>query len=70
MITRKASVLCTGCPESRIDSARVKKFLIENSWIITDAIEKADLIIFRACGLTNTAIENSLQTIKRLNAKK
>lgn len=70
MFTRKACVLCTGCPESRIDSTRVKNFLIENGWTITDAVEEADLILFRACGLINRPIENSIQVIRKLNAEK
>ena len=70
MLTKKACVICTGCPESRIDTTRVKKYLIENDWTITDAIEEADLILFRACGLTNREIEASIQAIKKLKAEK
>ena len=70
MFTRKACVLCTGCPESRIDSTRVKNFLIENDWTITDEVKEADLVLFRACGLTKVAIENSIQIIRRLDAEK
>ena len=70
MLIRKVCVLCTGCPESRIDSTRVKNFLIENKWIIPDEVEDADLILFRACGLTNKLTENSIQVIRRLKAEK
>ncbi|MCW4031667.1 MAG: hypothetical protein NWE80_04810, partial [Candidatus Bathyarchaeota archaeon] len=70
MLSKKACVLCTGCPESRIDSTRVKNFLIENGWTITDEVEEADLMLFRACGLTNVAIEHSIQVIRRLKAEK
>ena len=70
LLSRKACVLCTGCPESRIDSARVQNFLKENGWIITKELEEADLILFRACGLTNNQVENSIQVIRRLKAKK
>lgn len=70
MLSKKACVLCTGCPESRIDSTRVKNFLIENGWTITDKVEEADSVLFRACGLTNVAIEHSIQVIRRLKAKK
>ena len=70
LFNKKASVLCTGCPESGIDSTRVKNFLVENNWTITDQLEEADLIIFRACGLTNKDITNSIQVIRQLNTQK
>jgi len=70
LLSRKACVLCTGCPESRIDSTRVQNFLIENGWSIANELEEADLILFRACGLTNNQVENSIQVIRRLKAKK
>lgn len=70
MLSKKACVLCTGCPESRIDSTRVKNFLIENGWTISDKVEEADSVLFRACGLTNAAIEHSIQVIRSLKAKK
>jgi MiaB/RimO family radical SAM methylthiotransferase len=66
----KACVVCTGCPESRIDSATVKKFLVENGWNVTEEIEEADLLLFRACGLTNVNIEKSLQAIRTLDSRK
>ena len=69
MPTRKACVLCRGCPESRIDANRVKNFLIENDWTITDNVEEADLLLFRACGLTTIDIDNSIQVIIKLKAE-
>lgn len=65
-----ACVLSTGCPESRIDSARVQNFLRENGWIITNDVKNADLILFRTCGLTETKTNDSLQTIKKIKAEK
>lgn len=69
-MTKKAYVLCTGCPESRIDSARVQNFLKENGWNITNDLKEADLILFRTCGLTEKAAKESLQIIRRVKAKK
>jgi MiaB/RimO family radical SAM methylthiotransferase len=70
LFTKKACVLCNGCPESRIDSSVVQNFLIENGWTLTDKVEEADLVLFRACGLVNNAVDNSLRIIKKLDAQK
>lgn len=70
MFPGKACVLCIGCPESRIDSNRVKNFLKENDWIVTNRLKEADLVLFRTCGLTNFSIDNSVQLIKKLKAEK
>lgn len=67
---KNAYVLCTGCPESRIDSARVQIFLKENGWNIIDDLKKADLILFRACGLKEDSAQESLQIIRRIEAEK
>jgi tRNA A37 methylthiotransferase MiaB len=69
LFIKKAFVLCSGCPESRIDSSRVKNFLIENNWLITDKVEEADLVLFRACGLTNADIDDSVQFIEDLKSQ-
>jgi len=69
-LTKNAYVLCTGCPESRIDSARVQNFLVENGWKITNDVKKADVIVFRACGLTEKTAEDSLQIIRNVKSKK
>jgi tRNA A37 methylthiotransferase MiaB len=44
------SVVCNGCPEKRIDSARVQKYFMENGWLIAENWQNADLILFNACG--------------------
>ena len=66
----KACVLCNGCPENRVDSARVQKYLEENGWLITEDHANADLILFNACSLTqeNTAI--SLKIIQKIQEEK
>ena len=70
MFDKKAYVLYNGCPESGIDSARVQNFLRENGWNITNELKEADLIVFRACGLTDESAEESLQVIRRVKAEK
>ncbi len=42
-------IITNGCPENRIDGARVQKFLIENSFQITNNYLDADVILFNAC---------------------
>jgi len=56
---KKACVLTHGCPESRIDSAKVQVFLQKNSYAITRKVKEADLILFRTCGLTKRSEDNS-----------
>lgn len=69
-MTKNAYVLCTGCPESRIDSARVQNFLVENGWKITNDLKEADVIVFRVCGLTEKTAEDSIQIIRKIKSKK
>jgi threonylcarbamoyladenosine tRNA methylthiotransferase CDKAL1 len=69
-VTKIGCVLCTGCPESRIDSARIQNFLKKNGWKITKNLKKADLILFRACGLTDKMAINSLSIIRKIKAEK
>lgn len=63
-------ITCTGCPESRFDSARVEQFLKENGWAVTKNIKTADVVLFRACGLTGTTTNDSLQIIRMIKAEK
>jgi tRNA A37 methylthiotransferase MiaB len=65
-----AYVTCNGCPESRIDSARVRKHLEENGWKITDRYQDADMILFQSCALTQEKATVSLNIIKEIQRKK
>jgi len=69
-VTKFGCVLCTGCPESRIDSARIQNFLKKNDWTITKNLKKADLILFRACGITDKMTNDSLSIIRKIKAEK
>jgi MiaB/RimO family radical SAM methylthiotransferase len=70
-LTKNACVVCNGCPESAIDSARVETFLKINGWNTVRDIKEADLILFRACGLTQGTTEQSIQIVKTIyNEKK
>ena len=69
-MTKIACVLCRGCPESRIDSARIQNFLKKNGWKITNNLKDADLILFRACGLTDKMAIDSVSIIRKIKAEK
>lgn len=62
--------ICRGCPESRVDSARVDKFLKKNKWTKTSVIKNADLILFRSCGLTEKEAQTSISIIKHIELKR
>lgn len=61
ILRKKACVLTNGCPENQLDSARVMAYLEENGWQIVDNVTDANIILFNACGLTESAELNSIQ---------
>ena len=63
---KKACVLTNGCPESQLDSARVKTYIAENGWQIVDDVKDANLILFNACGLTESSALNSIHSIHNI----
>jgi tRNA A37 methylthiotransferase MiaB len=62
-------VTSNGCPENRIDCARVSSYLEANGWRIVDDPAAADLILFNACGLVQNATERSLRIVKTLQSQ-
>lgn len=62
----KACVVTNGCPESQLDSARVKTYLEENGWQIVDNVKDAKIILFNACGLTESSESNSIHSIHNI----
>lgn len=66
---KTACILSNGCPESLIDSARVRLYLEENNWQTIDDPTVADLILFYSCGSRDSKINSSLNTIKGLQKK-
>jgi tRNA A37 methylthiotransferase MiaB len=67
---QKVSVLTNGCPENRIDSARVLDFFIKNGLKSANNFKDADLILFNACALTHYNEVRSLSIIDQLKAHK
>lgn len=63
---KKACVLTNGCPENQLDSARVMIYLKENGWQIVDNVADANIILFNACGLTESAELNSIHSIHNI----
>lgn len=70
MVIRRACVLTNGCPENRIDCARVREYLRENGWLIVDDHKTADLILFDTCALTAEQTKSSLDIIRKLQQEK
>ena len=66
----KVFLTTNGCPENRIDLARMREFIIEDGWEVVNSIEESDLILFNACGLTHVMEESSIKTISELNLRK
>ncbi|MFC1488164.1 hypothetical protein ACFLRN_10820 [Thermoproteota archaeon] len=69
-MTKFFLVLCSGCPESRIDAARIENYLKKNSWKKTVSLNHADLILYRSCGLTEKTAQDSLLIIKKIKSEK
>lgn len=68
--SKKVCVLANGCPENRIDGARMQEFFRENGWTVASDFRVADLILLNACGLTQHSEDLSVWLIKRLKARK
>ena len=65
----KAYICSNGCQESRLDAAKVERFLQLNGWKIVDEMSQADLIVFYVCGLTAVAEKESIAIIKEFKRK-
>jgi len=67
---KKVSVITNGCPENRIDCARIQEIFKRGGWKVTDDFCDADLIIFNACGLTNYNQEYSIDIVNQIKERK
>ena len=67
---KNVRVITNGCPENRIDSARIIKYLEKNDWHISSKISDSDLVIFNTCGLSEFAQVNSIDIIKEIETLK
>lgn len=67
---KEACVITNGCPESRIDSARMQEFLKVNGWTATSNYREADMILFNACALTQHSEDLSIKMTEYIKATK
>ena len=68
--TISACVLCNGCDENQIDSARVRDYFINNGVEVTAEFRDADIIIFNSCGLSQYNEERSVDLYNYIKAHK
>ncbi len=66
---RHVFVVCNGCPENRLDVARAERYLLENGWLVERNMNKADLILFNACGRSSKTESHSIGIIKEIQSK-
>jgi threonylcarbamoyladenosine tRNA methylthiotransferase CDKAL1 len=67
--SKTAHVVSNGCPENRLDVARAENYLKENGFTIVDNMEKAELILFNACGRDSKTESHSIAIIKDIKDK-
>jgi tRNA A37 methylthiotransferase MiaB len=63
-------IIANGCPENRLDAARIERFLAVNGWKIVDNINNADLVLFNACGLKDESQTDSSNIIRHIYRSK
>ena len=68
--SKRVSVITNGCPENRIDSARMQGFFEQNGYQLTNKFRDADIIILNTCGLTQYSQERSIELINRIKDRK
>jgi tRNA A37 methylthiotransferase MiaB len=57
-----------GCVEGQLSSKHIEQFFKKNEFTVTTESQKADLVVFWACGLTEPRQKDSLDIIKRIQA--
>ncbi len=65
-----ACVVYNGCPENRIDAARVQTYLGDNSCLIVNDWYDADLILFKGCGGSIEKTSHSLNILEEIQREK
>ena len=66
--TKSACVIANGCPENRLDGARIQSFFSENGFTITSDYREADIIFFRPCGGFMVFEEEAIGIIKQIQS--
>jgi len=69
-LNKKAYILTNGCPENRIDAARLEEFSKQNGYIITQNLRDADIVFFNACAHTQSFEDGSIRIINYIKLNK
>ncbi len=67
---KQVFVATDGCPENRIDSARMQECFKGNGWTPASDYRDADLILFNACAHTEDTEELSIRIIEEIQRSK
>jgi threonylcarbamoyladenosine tRNA methylthiotransferase CDKAL1 len=70
MLDKTVCVIANGCPENRIDTARIVELLRRNGWSVIGNYREASFILFNACGYTQGTEELSIEIIQHINTTK
>ena len=63
--------LCSlGCAKNLVDSERILAILKDQSFLLTDDFEQADVIVINTCGFIESAKKESIDTILEYAALK
>ncbi|MDD2636625.1 MAG: radical SAM protein [Bacteroidales bacterium] len=54
------------CPLRSLDASRIRNYFSVNNFIVTDAIEHADYIVYVTCSVSPKDVENNLKAIKEI----
>lgn len=67
---KQVFIATDGCPENRIDSARMQECFTNNGWTLAPDYRDADLILFNACAHTEDTEELSIRIIGEIKRTK
>ena len=68
--SKKVCVVTNGCPENRVDGARMQEFLKDNGFTVTADYKDAEIIFFNSCALTEGTQEESMDIINLIQTQK
>jgi len=63
-------LITLGCPKNLVDSENLLARLGERSCVLTDSAEDADVLIVNTCGFLKSAVDESMDVIRKLCEKK
>jgi tRNA A37 methylthiotransferase MiaB len=69
MIEKKLFSFSNGCPESRIDLARMQQYFFQNGWTEAEAVGDAALVLFNSCAGTQDGEDASIGIIGQMKKR-